>query len=99
MMAEDGRWKVLWGFFLLLKGDFLSTLQWRWDILKEVDNTWSMKNNYGTTSEEQEIANLFINYFTTKISSLKEKIDDKYKEDPLAKLKNMKNQLVWSLWK
>ena len=53
-----------------------------------------MKNNYGTTSEEQEIANLFINYFTTKISSLKEKIDDKYKEDPLAKLKNMKNQLV-----
>ena len=65
-----------------------------WKVASDItnphaENNWTMKkeDGDGTTTDEQVIADQFNIFFSDKISNLKSKIDNEYKEDPLEKLK------------
>ena len=51
------------------------------------ESDWKLKTDTNTTSDEQEIADMFNTFFITKIANLKEGLDKKYVEDPIIKLR------------
>ena len=55
-------------------------------------NQWKLKEGEEVIEKEEEIANIFNNFFIEKISSLKDGIDQKYVKEPLAKLKKKMEQ-------
>jgi hypothetical protein len=63
-----------------------------WKIVKDVTTPRTNQNitlieNGVEITKEEEVAELFNEFFVEKISKLKQNIDNKYKEDPLQRLK------------
>ena len=63
-----------------------------WKIVKDVTSPRTNQNitlieNGVEITKEEEVAELFNEFFVEKISKLKQNIDNKYKEDPLQRLK------------
>ena len=55
-------------------------------------NQWKLKEGEEVIGKEEEIANIFNNFFIEKNSLLKDGIDQKYVKEPLAKLKKKMKQ-------
>jgi hypothetical protein len=68
-----------------------------WNLVNEVikpkeKNQWKLKEGEEVIEKEEEIANIFNNFFIEKISLLKDGIDQKYVKEPLAKLRKKMEQ-------
>ena len=69
-----------------------------WKIVKDVacpkdDNNWSVRNESGVlVSDNENVANLFNNFFKNKIDSLKDNIDKDYVENPTERLEELWNK-------
>ena len=68
-----------------------------WKLVNEVikpkeKNQWELKEGEEVIEKEEEIANIFNNFFIEKISLLKDGIDQKYVKEPLAKLRKKMEQ-------
>jgi hypothetical protein len=63
-----------------------------WKIVKEVtnptqDQKWMLKEGENEIIKEDQIAEVFNEYFINKIEDIKENVDKEYMEDPLKRLK------------
>ena len=62
----------------------------KWSDQKK-ENEWTIRNEDGTTtSDHQEVADIFNNFFIKKVKDLKSNIDKDYIMDPLDKLNSQK---------
>ncbi len=65
-----------------------------WKIVKEIanprtDKQWMLKENCREIREEEEIAEVFNEFFISKITNLRANIGREYVKDPLKKLRNI----------